>query len=434
MSRHLRHALGIAGALLISSYATQPAAQEAHESPQRPLRVSVDDATRRGAQASPELAPARAASRASQRARTASRQALTSNPRVELSAGPRWGADHGLDVSAGVWQDIPLAGVGTSRERAADARAISARFMLRGAELQAALTAGLAWVDARTAYELVEVRKATVTSTRKLLKITESRFAEGAATLGDRALSRSIHGAAKAAVLDAEGRRFSADLELAYAIGVNEERPLVSVGRLDADGPDIPEAAAFASLAQSPELRRMAAESRAAWAAASQSHAEGAPSLSLGPSVTREANGDWVLLGRVSFPLPLVNPRALEAAEHEKSAALARAEYARLKRSLRREVHLLLHERTHARRTRDALAKDAVEPAAVAQAEALLKYSLGKSNIQEVSIAQRNLLDAKERWLLAAADARATELKLLAITGRLPGAEFQKPKSRKAAR
>ncbi|MCB9590752.1 MAG: TolC family protein [Polyangiaceae bacterium] len=432
MAVQFKRALVLAGLALSGGFAQQAAAQEVHAASTSPLRVSLEYATRQAAQASPELGPAREGQRASERTRRASRQPLTTNPRLELSAGPRWGADQGLDVSVGLWQDVPLAGVGASRERAADARAVAARFMLRSAELQAALTAGLAWVDARTAAELLKIRKESVKSTQRLIKITESRFAEGAATLGERALSRSIHGAAKASVLDAEGMRFSADLELAYAMGADEEKSLLSVGRLDADGPDIKESSAFASLTQSPELRRLAAEAHAARAAASQSQAEGAPSLSLGPSVTREANGDWVLLGRVSIPLPLVNPRAVETAEHEKSAALARAEYARVRRSLRREVHLLVHERAHARRTRDALAKDAVGPAKVAEEEALLKYSLGKSNIQEVNIAQRNLTDAKERWLLAAADARATELKLLAITGRLPGAEFQP--ARKGAR
>ncbi|MEZ4233066.1 MAG: TolC family protein [Polyangiaceae bacterium] len=432
--------LGGVSALVIASWAGASAAQDAsHRSTvvQRrteatPLRVSLAYALKRAAKSSPELGPSRAAQRSAQRSREASRQWLSSNPRLELAAGPRLGADDGFDASIGLWQDIPLAGVGESRQRYADARAVAARFMLRSAELEAALSAGLAWVDARVARELLRIRQESVNSAKQLLEVTQTRFATGAATAGDHALARSIHGAAKAGVLDAEGRRFSADIELAYAVGANAERALEVIGKLDVDGKEFSEAEAFARLASSPQLKQLAAEAKAARAAATQSHAEGSPQLSLGPQVTREGTGDWVVLGRVSLPLPLIEPRRLESAEHRRTANVALAEYQRVQRGLRREVHLLLHERKHARRTRDALARDAIEPARVALSEALLKYSSGKSTIQEVNVARLNLLDAKERWLLAAADARATELKLLAITGRLPGAQFGLPQYARA--
>lgn len=393
-----------------------------------PLRVSLEYATRRAARSSPDTAPGRAARRAAERSRRASRQPVTTNPRVELSAGPRWGPEAGFDASVGLWQDIPLSGVGSSRQRYADARAVAARFMLRSSEVEAALSAGLAWVDARVARELLKIRRASVESTKRLLQATQARYAAGAATEGEQALARSIHGAAAASVLDAEGRRFSADVELAFALGAAADQPLEVVGKLDLDGA-LTEKQAFAGVSASPALKRLKAEARVAQAAARQSDAEGGPVLSLGPSVTREATGDWVLLGRVSVPLPLVNPRQLEAAEHQRAARVALAEYQRAKLDLRREVHLLVHERKHARLTRDALARDAVRPAEVALREALLKYSSGKSSIQEFNTARLNLLDAKERWLMAAADARATELKLLAISGGLPGAEFTTPRA-----
>ncbi len=427
MSSPLR-LLSAAGALMIACWIAPSRAQDTSDHDSKPaaaqLRVSLKYALQAGARSSPELGPGRAAERAAQRTRRQSRQFLSSNPRLELAAGPRLGTERGLDASIGVWQDIPLVGVGASRQRFADARALAARFALSGVRLESALGAGLAWVDARVARELLQIRQLSVESAKRLARVTQSRLAAGAATAGDAALARSILGAAKAGVLDAEGQRFSADVELAYMLGADAERSLDVVGRLDVDGPALSEAEAFASLTRAPQLRRLSAEARAARAAASQAKAEGAPQLSLGPSLTREGTGDWIVLGRVSLPLPLVNPRQLEAAEHQRAATVALAEYQRLERRLRREVHLLLHERVHARRTRDALARDAVAPAEVAQREALARYSSGKSTIQEVNAARLNLLDAKERWLLAAADARATELKLLAITGRLPGVEF----------
>ncbi len=385
----------------------------------RAVQISLQLAIERGSKRSPELAPSRAATRASKRSQRASEQALSSPPRLELAAGPRLGADRGLDASVGLWQDIPLAGIGASRQRAAQAMALAARFQLQDAELQAALAAGLAWVDARAARELLSIRLKGQRAAEQVAQFTAARLAEGAATAGEMALARSLVGSAKAQVLDAEGRLFSAHVELAYCLGMDEERALDAVGRLDQDGVKISEARAFASLKRSPRLRQLAAEAQVARAAAEQSRAEGSPQLSVGPSLTREGTGDWIVLGRVSFPLPVVNPKALETAEHLRAAAVANARWGRMSRRLKRALHLLFHEREHARITRDALATGAVEPARVAHREALSKYSSGKSNLGDVHVAQRNLLDAEERWLLAAADARASELRLLAVTGDL---------------
>lgn len=409
------------GALVRPAAAEQQAGHAAgHAEAGAPaVRISLKLAIQQGSKRSPELAPSRAATRASERSVRASEQALSSPPRLELAAGPRLGADRGLDASIGLWQDIPLAGIGASRQHVAQARALAARFQLQDAELQAALAAGLAWVDARAARELLSIRLKGQRAAERLVRFTAARLSQGAATAGDMALARSLLGSAKAQVLDAEGRLFSADVELAYCLGLDEEQPLDVVGRLDQDGPKLSESRAFASLKRSPQLQQLAAEAQVARAAAEQSHAEGSPQLSIGPSVTREGTGDWIVLGRVSFPLPVVNPKAHESAEHLRAAAVANAAWQRMGRRLKRALHLLLHEREHARKTRDSLAADAIAPARVAHREALTKYSSGKLSINEVHVAQRVLLDAEERWLLAAADARASELRLLAVTGEL---------------
>ena len=152
--------------------------------------------------------------------------------------------------------------------------------MLRSSEVEAALSAGLAWVDARVARELMKIRRASVESTKRLLQATQARYAAGAATEGEQALARSIHGAAAASVLDAEGRRFSADVELAFALGAAADQPLEVVGKLDLDGA-LTEKQAFAGVSASPALKRLKAEARVAQAAARQSDAEGGPVLSL---------------------------------------------------------------------------------------------------------------------------------------------------------
>ncbi|MCA9641513.1 MAG: hypothetical protein KC492_12495, partial [Myxococcales bacterium] len=85
MAVQFKRALVLAGLALSGGFAQQAAAQEVHAASTSPLRVSLEYATRQAAQASPELGPARECQRASERTRRASRQPLTTNPRLELS-------------------------------------------------------------------------------------------------------------------------------------------------------------------------------------------------------------------------------------------------------------------------------------------------------------------------------------------------------------
>ncbi len=432
MERTRLVALGLLCGMNLLGYSSSASAQAAsgtvrsHAANHPTLRVSLSYAVRRASKASPELAPTRAARRASQRSRRASRTTFSYPPVLELSVGPRLGTDQGFDASAGLWQDIPLAGVAKSRQRYADARALSARFQLQDAQLQAALSAGLAWVDARVARRLLGIRKRGQRSAKQLVRYTRARQNAGAATRGEVALAQSLLGSADAAVLDAEGLRFSADLRLAYALGLERQRRLVVVGRVDRDGARLTEEEVLASLRHAPSIAKLRADERAARSAAQRARAEGAPRLSVGPSVTREATGSWIVLGRVSVPLPTVNSRALDTAESLRKSAETRAVGRRAIKRLKRDVHLLFHEHDHAKKTRNALKTSAVAPALQAHREALKQYAAGKIDLNRASSTHRNLLDAQERWLLAAGAARAAEIRLLAVSGRLVRAAAQR--------
>jgi outer membrane protein TolC len=328
----------------------------------------------------------------------------------------------GVDASAMLLQPVPLAGVGAARSRLAAARRDASRGELEEARAGAALGAGAAWIEVRVVGELIRARTGGVREAEALDGLAEARFASGAATAGERALARSLLGTARAALLEAEGRLFVASAELAFQIGRPEEL-FEPAGPLDLDGVAVSEAEVLVRAARHPRLVYLEAEARAIAEGIEQVRAEGRPTLSVGPSITREGNGDVIVLGHVSLPLPLVNPNEFEATDRIRHALVARAELARERMRLRTEALVALHERFHARKVRDALNADGVGPARVALDEATRRYREGKAELGEVLVARRALIEVEERHIVASGAARLAELRLLAVMGRLvPGA------------
>ncbi|HMR74560.1 MAG TPA: TolC family protein [Polyangiaceae bacterium] len=383
------------------------------------LRVTLQYAIQRAVRHGPELGPAQASLRGVTEAQRRSRALLTTPPRLELALGPRIGGERGLDASAGLWQDFPLSGVGAARRRVANARRLAADLEIEDAKTSAALASGLAWVEARLAREFVKLHSRRLSEAERLEQVTVTRRDAGDATAGQVASARAIVGAARAAIVDAEGQRFAADAALSYALGLGPERRIEAVGSLERDGPTASEASALSAVQSHPRLRRLTADARTLTEVSEMTRAEGVPALAVGPSVTREATGDWIVLGRLSVPLPVVNSNAFEVAEQRRTALVARAQVRRERARLQSQARVLFHELGHARRVRDALKRDALAPAQAALKEALLRYQAGKTDLSEVLTARSALLEVEERRLMAAANAQIAELRLRAVTGKI---------------
>jgi outer membrane protein TolC len=398
----------------------RPAGEHEHDPLRSPTasRVTFHRALQQAAWHAPTLAPARASRAAAVELERHARALFVRPPELTVTAGPRFGAETGLDASATLLQPIALGAVGNARSRVAAARRDAARAEFDEARARSVLAAGTAWIEARVAAELVRVRNDGLREAEALDGLAESKLVSGVATAGERALARSLLGSARAALLDAEGRRFVAGAELAFHLG-NPEATVEPSGPLEDDGPDVSEADALAKAARHPRLRRLDAEARAFAELSAQSRAEGGPVLSVGPSVTREGNGDVIVLGHVSVPLPFVNPNEFEAAERGRHTLLVRAELTRERQRLRSEVLIALHERLHARRVRDALTRDGMRPARVALDEATRRYDEGKAPLGEVLAARRALTEVEERRIEAAGAARLAEITLLFVMDRL---------------
>lgn len=384
-----------------------------------PVRMDLSEAMRRAEQAAPALGPRREAMRSARQVEGAADQKLSTPPRVELEVGPRFRSDPnrvGFDATLGLWQDLPLGGLGASRRRWARAAGSEAEARLGVGVHDARTEAALAWIDARLAQELERARRESLEHARAIAKVAGARVRAGSAPPSEEASARALVGRARAEVLDAEGRSFVAVTLLQHLTGTRG-RALEIAGPIDPA--DV--ATAPSTLRDQPDLLATEAAALKSERAAELARAAGKPVLSIGPSVTREATGDVIVLARVAFPLPLVSPAAFDTARARSEASVLRAEVRHARAVIERELDLALHERKHARELRDALKDGVLGPAREALRQALAQYEAGSIGAEPVLAARRELLSAEERWASAAADVRRADVRLMRLTGKTKG-------------
>jgi outer membrane protein TolC len=219
-----------------------------------------------------------------------------------------------------------------------------------------------------------------------------------------------------------------ADASLRYLTALPPNTPVELTGSLDAPTGELDRGGVL-RLARGEQLDRQAARRAVerATSAAEMVAAGGKPLLALGPSVTREATGDWILLLRVGVPLPLVNPAGVEASRLRLEAEVAAATARYVDSALERDVLLALEERTHARELAKVLGDSVVGAAAEALRLAVLQYEAGKTDSAVALAARRELLAAEDRRAQAAADVRRADIRLARLLGRAPETSLEGP-------
>lgn len=389
-----------------------------------PLRLDINSTVRLALARSPELAPQRAAVGGASDVARAVDTPLATPPRLEVQAGPRWRNDaqrYGVDATVALWQDFSLGGYGGARRDLARSMQREAGAGLAVAERDVAAAAALAWINARLARELVRIRGESLKDAEELVRLAAARVRVGSAPPGDEALARAVLGTARAAALDAEGRRFEADAALRYIAGLPLAQPLELAGPLDTRDPPIDARQLLArARAAHPDVELARATAARHARTSEVARAGGKPYLSVGPLVTREGTGDWVVEGRVAVPLPFVNPAALDTARASADARVASANARRVEARIAGDIQMALHEREHAREVREELLTGAIVPAREALRQSKLQYEAGSGQLAVVLGARRALLDAEERWAEAAADVRRADVKLARALGRAP--------------
>ena len=369
---------------------------------------------------SPELQVPMAEEKSVPILRSAADRTIHRPPRTALSVGARrlaGGAQLGWEVTAGIFQEFSLGGYGRHLDAYASAVQRRANADLASTQRDARVRAGIAWVDARLARETLELRRAALAGAKETLRVAELRTQVGKSSPAEAALARALMGSIEASVLAAMGDITVADAELRYWCGLELHQSLQLSGPLDIVAKPIDEESIRRRvLAQAPELAKIRAEADAFDRAARLGKAASQPHIELGPSITHEGTGDWIFLGNVSLPLPGVDPFAAENSHRRMEAELARARVAVAEQLALKEVEIALHEREHALTLRESLRIGTIEPSGQAVREFQLQYEVGRIDLVTLLAARRELLNAQERWAMAAADVRRAEVRLMRFT------------------
>jgi cobalt-zinc-cadmium efflux system outer membrane protein len=338
-------------------------------------------------------------------------------PRATMSMGPRriaGGGQLGWDASIGVFQELSLGGYGRQLQSYAQAIDQRAQTNLSAVQRDARVRAGLLWVDARVAREILTIRGDALSGAQATLRVAESRAAVGKSSPAEAALARSLLGSVQASVLSARGEITVADAQLRYVCGIQLHEPIEVEGSIQSRGTPLDEMAIRQrALMEAPELIALRSSARLLDRAVDLGKAQGKPHIEVGPSIMHEGTGDWIFTGNVSVPLPGVDPYAADNAHRALEANLARARVTVAEHTAMREVEIALHEREHALELRESLLKGTVEPSEAAVREYQVQYEVGRIDLTTLLAARRELLSARERWALAAADVIRAEIRLL---------------------
>jgi outer membrane protein TolC len=388
-----------------------------HQETAAGLKLGLLSAMALAERQAPELREPEAERSSVQAFRAAGDRWLHRPPRATLTLGPRriaGGAQLGWDATVGIFQEFSLGGYGRQLQAYAQAVERRANSNFTAIQRDAKVRAGLFWIDARAAREILSIRMDALIGARETLRVAESRANVGKSSPAEAALARALLGSVEASVLSAKGDITVADAQLRHVCGIRLHEPI------DVDGPIYKEARSIDEveirdlvLTQAPELIALRSHALVLERSATLGKATGKPHVELGPSVTHEGTGDWIVLGNLSLPLPGVDPYAADNAHRTMEANLAKARAVVAEQAALRDVEIALHEREHALTVRESLQTGTVEPSRAAVREYQLQYEIGRIDLTTLLAARRELLSAQERWAMAAADVLRAEVKLL---------------------
>lgn len=385
-------------------------------------RVTLREAAQLGAAAGREVAVARAPKAAAGEARRAAAAVVPTVPRATFMVGERrTPAVSGVELGVQVMADIPLGGLGGARRGAADALGRVVDADVDRARLEAAARAANAWIGLAEAERVLSLRQRSLDHAGAILRTVAARVTGGVADPLDLSLARGDEAAARAAALDAEGMRFEASMELAFALGLAAGTRVEAAGGLDdAPGGAVDEAALIRRADRDHPLVKLAeARQVSAQREADLVSANGIPSIGVGAAYTREGGGDHLWTGIVSVPLPLSRPWAFEAARQRAAAETAGAHVSLVRAELGREIRAALHEREHTREVHDALTAGALPPMREALRLAEAQLAAGAIDVTRVLLARQRLLATEELVARSLSDVRRADVRLMRAAGTL---------------
>lgn len=407
---------------------TRPVAEAGRRESTRALTFS--DALAQAIRTGPPVVEASQAQASAQAFARDPGSSLPALPQLTVLAGARrpYNLPVGPEVVLSVSQEIATGKLGDARKKAAEWAARAAGSTVSRAKLEAATAAALAWLSLREAQDLATLRGEARRDAERLQQIAEERVKAGVATAVERSVAEAEVGAARLALLDAEGRETEARLALAWATGAPLDTRYEAEGQARIPGGpagDSVEAFAAAREARGPRTDTHPAV-RVAEAQAELLAQEGAvnrvmlgPMVSVGGSIWREGSGDRAAAAVVTVPLPFFDPARYESQKQAMLVSSAQAYATRLRGEMEREARLAAHDQEHTREVVTELRGGVVEPLKRAVDTSFVAYRAGTMELGLVLVTRRSALAAAERLVSASAEVARADVRAAALSGAL---------------
>lgn len=383
---------------------TRPLQPEQSSSVSLPQLLSYADAH------APQLLLANALRARAQASSVRASLVLPSNPELTVALGPRIeDRPTGLDIEAGLTQELEVAGQRSARRRA------SARLHER-TEADIAQVRWELQSDVRAAFRRALVERERVLQAQRVrafqedvLRIVERQISAGEIGPLSLRLAQAEVAQARQVLLATEQELLSSRIQLAQLSGWPVDSPPVPRGEL-AEWTQPPPAYALLELARArlPGLRALAARVREAEALVVVEDREAWPNPSVGVQYQRESNRAMegiynIVLGAITLPIPVFQ-------QNQAGRAEARAELSIAQAQLRAAQRLLSGQVAQARSQLGAAAQrmQAYQGEIVPQFEENLRLLARSFELGEIDLLA--LSAARERFFKIEADALNAQL------------------------
>jgi len=383
--------------------------------------ISLRDAVRQALRNSPELkAFAWSAESALARVRQA---ALWPNPEIELErenfggSGDFSGTGRAEDTLA-VAQLLPLGGDIKHRRHLAKAESDLASWDYHAARLRVVLDTSRRYITALATTRRLDLARRELEVTRKLESITEKRIEFGDTSPVERARVAVPVVAAELELTRAELAHVAARQRLALAWGERDLADIRLTGTLDTLAPLPAASALVATVNNSPDVARWAAEISAREASAKLIRAEAIPDPVLRVGIKRnQRTDDHGLIVGISLPLPIFdrNQGARSAARAAENAAEENRRAAELR--IESALSSAYFSLAVAHAESSALRERALPAAREAYEATLSAFSAGQLPYLDVLDASRSLLEMERRQVEALVTYQNAKAELTALLG-----------------
>lgn len=385
MSCHVRARLACAALMFLF----------AHPAYAGPLRIDLPTAVARARERAPEAVTALARIGEARAQRTGAGVLFTQNPEIQGGAGPRFGAERTLNVQAQLTQQLEPTRRG-ARIGVADAEVAHAQALNEAQLRELSYQVATVFFEARYADLAVELAQRNQDVATKAAEAAERRRKAGDITDLDVNLAKIALGRARSALASAQSERAEAVGRLGALIGAQPDDTITLAG--DLKPATLTLDALRAGVPVRADVRAIEAEARVAKAEGSLANANGRPDLGVWFGYQLD-EGDTILLGGLSFTLPLWN-----RAQGDKAAARAKLRRAELERaavvtSASRQIVDAFEAYTRAREAVDVFERDVLPT--LTDSETLLERSVqaGQITVNEYLVARQEILSGRSEHL-----------------------------------